>query len=159
MPSSKTTSADGFIESMTFEGKPDVDSLDGFSEDEVKSLLARMPKTAVIQGQKVKAALRFYEECKRDTKRLMAKHHMLAVAKKDIKGLTSAEDRKYWVLTRDEVKEAEDKELTAKIDYELEELKLKYCEDIFAAVRKTANLIEKEQGHVKDADRYGDVPF
>lgn len=138
---------------ITFSDKPDVGSLEGFTEADIQRLLAVLPKTKMAYGEKAKQALQDYENAKSNSKQKRAVKHMEAMKQKE--KLSNATDRKQWVESQDEVIQTDIKEIQAKADYEMANIEYEYCDDLFTAVRKAANLIEKDQQMQRQAAKYG----
>lgn len=126
---------------------------------EIKRLLRALPPLIRDARQTAIKAEFALEEAKLKTKQAFAKAGLKASTQKDALGLSSAEDRKAWVITQPEIEKAEVEEIFAKSNALIAQSDQTYMENVFAAVRKTANLMEDEYNDQKRVERqYPDAP-
>jgi hypothetical protein len=120
---------------------------------EVKRLLRDTPsKIRQFRQRAIKAEFEL-EKAKLNTKKVYAVLQLKASTNKETLGLSSADDRKAWVLTQPEIEEAEIAEIEAKSTALLAQSDQTFYENLFSAVRKTANLMEDEYQDQKRVER------
>lgn len=124
---------------------------------EIKRLLRALPPLIRDARQTAIKAEFELEKAKLETKKQFAIAGMKASTNKASLGLTSAEDRKAWVISQPDVEKAEVAEIFAKSNVLIAQSDQTYMENVFAAVRKVANLMEDEYQDQKRVERtYGD---
>lgn len=123
---------------------------------EIKKLLRAIPPL-IREARQVAIQKEFdLERAKLETKKAYAIAQLKASTNKTSLGLTSAEDRKAYVVTQPEVEKAEVEEIFAKSNALIAQSDQAYMENVFSAVRKTANLMEDEYKDQKRVERdYG----
>lgn len=118
------------------EGVP-VEVIDRYSDDQIQTLLKRLPRTKYSAAEEVAAKLVEYKDAKRNLDKVKAQQHMRARGKNE---LTSDGDRKAWAATQPETQEAESMLITAEAEYKMAEMRYEAYDDLFNAVRKLANI-------------------
>lgn len=122
---------------------------------EVQRLLKSVPALIREARKQAVTAEEAHEKSKLNTKKAYAMAQVTASAKKETLGLSSAEDRKAWVICQETVQSAEIAEIEAKTKAVIAQSVHAYWENVFAAVRKAANLLEDEYRDQKRQERYG----
>lgn len=135
--------------------KTDFHEVDPYTEAEIQQALATLPRTSYYYGVKAKEALKTWNQAKQQAKITRAQVWLESIKKKATKELTSEGDRKAWVEADDRVVAADVREIVAQAEYEHANLLVKQADDTFVAVRKAANLIEKETEAVRREAKYG----
>lgn len=137
---------------------PDVSKMTGLTPHEVDVYLYKLPPTIKAYGIQYAKKLEEVEHAKNNLKRVTAKKHLEAVAKKDIEGLGSDADRKAWANNSEEVIQAELRLISARTEAEIARIMYEYAENLFVAVRKTATIMERGVRADDDYVKYGKTP-
>lgn len=131
----------------------EVGQVDLYTDEEIKTLLKRLPRTKYKYAEDVANALITFRDAKRELDKVKAQMHLRA--RQDAK-LTSDGDRKAWAQSQPETEAAEIALINAEAEFKMAEMRYEAYDDLFNAVRKLANMqIEKDQA-IKDADKYED---
>lgn len=126
-----------------------------YDDDTIKKGLSILPYVKQEAGEKAIKLKYQAKKAENNTKKIKSKLAQEAVRLKNAKNLTSVTDRNSWVELQPEYQEALEKELQAKEEWELSELKAKRYEDNLNVFQKLMTerinsnyLIDRSQKYI-----------
>jgi hypothetical protein len=142
------------IRSLIMEIKASTRATQGLSEAQIRQRLTEIPDQKVQASEIVYRTKAELQDAEFDLKRVMAKYQVLASTQKEDLNLSSADDRKAFVLGQPDVVAAEKRLVLARLDHTAAEVVWVYFDDSFTAIRKQATLIEKQMDTVQQYAKY-----
>lgn len=131
----------------------DVGNEMSYSDEELKRLLKRLPVVMFQASQKVVLKFIDFKDAKRMVKKELAVSMMQANALKDSEGLTSSEDRKAYAQNSKNVEKAEVELIQAEAEYRMAEFHFNAYDNLYMAVKKTADMRMAENAAQERANR------
>lgn len=111
-----------------------------YSDEELKRLLKRLPVVMFQASQKVVLKFIDFKDAKRNVKKELALAMMQANTLKESEDLTSAEDRKAYAQNSKSVEKAEVTLIQAEAEYRMAEFHFNAYDNLYMAVKKTADM-------------------
>lgn len=121
------------------------------NEDQIRAYLTHLPTNILLADREVIKRQEKMDNLKHDLKVMKAKNHLEA---RNMSDLTSNDDRKAWVDTRQDVNEKEVEIILADGELTQAKIELEFRHNQFVSIRKLAQMYVEQERTLKGAVDY-----